>query len=690
MNNTPPFVSLLLAAILAFALGGSLSVAAPLETLTPGPIPGLVLSPTGDRGLSSTWTPVGPSACCGGPLAVARALPPAAGTVWLAGGETLAMSVDRGSSWRFTTVVDEFSNLGALTADGSLPRALWAANDRAVYRTEDGGTTWRPLSDDSYPEALGTGSPREIQAAQGWLFVLTDKRLLASSDGGRSWRVVHHAGDNSVLRAFAAQPQPGAAPVLYVSRLGPVDPEFFMSPDGGHSWLLLLALPLPPAGVDHLIASAAAVFATMGGDLAGVFRSTDRGATWRPVLGGRPSDRFEAAAIALDRRAPAFVYSLGVRLQGPFDLGLWRSRDGGASWKLVGNPGFAGALFVEPGAATLYAWNGGTLARSLDRGASWSPVFDISYGESSWAQLTFRRGDPARRLLTVGFAVHRTDDGGATWRWLPAPRLAAVDLDPQDPRRLLGVGGSFARLSTDGGTTWQTRTSSLWYAESLLRLGGKKLLAAGCGVARTTDNGLTWRETLPCFPTPSEAGRWTRKLEANPRHPGVVYALGFVAEIELPHGLLTNFPSFLWRSDDNGGTWKKVTRNLRVFAIDPSDGRVYGARGRTLLASDDLGQTWHTVATTPWPLDDLAIDPLDPERLFGLRGTNGTVSCSANGGLDWSQLPSGGPRGEIGRLYIEPADPRTLYAASRFGVSNLPLPASGCPEAPTTFEEVRP
>ncbi len=621
------------------------------------------------------WTAYGPRCCGIELLAVDRGAPGAPGAAWASVGGALVRSDDRGAHWR---PVDRdlpatAGSVAAMAADLSRPAALWAATGREVLRTEDRGAHWVRLSDPSYAEALGEGTPIRLIAAGRSLFVRSYQRLIGSDDGGATWKVLYEVGENAYLGGFAAQST--KPPTLYLATVGPETPDLVRSTDGGRTWASLTVLSLPPAGIAELTATGGAVYALLGGDSAGLFRSGDRGVTWAPILGGRPNDRFDGRALVVDPRAPRTLYVYGG--QPETEPALWVSRNAGGSWRRL-SPGPIPAI-IEPGTRVVYGYATSflrtLLSRSLDGGATWEPIFTGSAPDSEVAQHTFRRGKPAEQALTIGYALYRTDDAGTTWRSVPSPFLDAAEIDPDDPRILIGVGRFSAYRSTDGGATWETTSRNLEYAENLVRLTKKTLLAGGCGVARTADGGKTWKKTLACFNTfTDDPGRWTQKFETDPAHPSTVYVLGFLALFDgLPHGILTDFPSFLWKSEDGGQTWKKIARNLRAFALDRTGGRLYGARDRNLLASDDRGASWHPVGRMPAVPDDLATDPSRPGLLY-LSTFNGSFACSPDGGGTWENLPSGTDLA----LRVDPGNARTVFTLGPRKVSQITIPPGRC------------
>jgi photosystem II stability/assembly factor-like uncharacterized protein len=605
------------------------------------------------------WTPVGPGASWSrNEIGSVTVHPGSPGNVWVAlphGG--LYRSSDKGVNWRWVGgpfLSPQVSGLPVVAADPSRSAALWAATAAGVFRTEDGGAHWTQLSDDSYAAVLGEASPQELASVPGALYVVTSKRLLASTDGGRTWESLF---EQDSMDGFGA----GSSRILYLAVNGGLQ----QSLDGGQTWTAVASCP---SGVLQIVVSPAAVYVAVGDNAAGLLRSTDQGRTWRPVLGGTPGRRFNVRSLAVDPRAPRTLYASGSDVQGS---GLWVSRDAGGSWTKAGSVTFS-QMQVDSNAGALYGNDAGyRIQRSVNGGAAWTTV--LRAPDSEWseaARIKLRPGDPARAALAVGLTLYRSINGGASWKLSNAlSGVFDVDLDPADPSRLIAAASSALYLSEDAGQSWKKASSGdLWYLEILTRVDAQTLLAGGVGIYRSGDNGRSWQTVLPGWPTNTDTGRWTQKIEVDPVHPSTVYALTFLANVDgLPHGPLVDWPSILWRSTDTGKTWKKITLNLRTFAVDPATSRLYGVRGRQIIASDDGGKTWRQAGRAPNQAYDLMIDPTNHDIFY----TVPTLWRSRDRGATWTLVND---QWSPAVLTINPRDSRILYGADRYNVSTITVP----------------
>ncbi len=308
---------------------------------------------------------------------------------------------------------------------------------------------------------------------------------------------------------------------------------------------------------------------------------------------------------------------------------------------------------------------GGGVFKSTDGGASWAPIFDKEPVAPVGAIAVSRR-DPGdvwvgtgesnpRNEVEEGAGVWHSADGGKHWAHAgleDAGTISSITVDPRDPRRVaVAVLGHVFRDSTtrgvfvtaDGGRHW-ARTLYLGPAtgaSDLARsLDRPSTLFAGMwrfrrqpwtfssggpedGVYRSDDNGATWRKL-------------TRGLPA-----GVVGKVGVTtsrghrvyAEIETRHGEL-------WRSDDDGATWRAMPHSpylgarpfyfTHVFG-DPADPNRLIAVALILSMSTDGGKSFHAIATDAgWDYHTVWWSA-DGKRV--LEGGDEGVTISADGGV---------------------------------------------------------
>lgn len=263
-----------------------------------------------------------------------------------------------------------------LAVDPRDPRTIYAtgefgpnAGSDVAWKTTDGGDTWRRLD-----LGVGANSPRRIAidpANPQTLYLTSDTRVLRSMDAGASWSETGRIAESAPRVApFALAIDPASPNVLYVSaasqglhRVGGV----FKSTDRGASW------KSPPGGlsrftVHDLLAVRGAPSRLYAAESHGFFRSKDDGKSWSAVGPEGVKARFMSAAV--DPQDPRVIYV------GTAGAGIFKTTDGCRTWTAA-NQGLAHpavyALAIDP-VNSQVVWagtSGGGVFRSADGGKSW-------------------------------------------------------------------------------------------------------------------------------------------------------------------------------------------------------------------------------------------------------------------------------------------------------------------------------
>lgn len=400
----------------------------------------------------------------------------------------------------------------------------------------------------------------------------------------------------------------------------------------------------------------------MGTTGGGVWKTTDAGQNWVNISDGfltTPS----IGAIAVADSDPDVIYvgtgSAAIRSNVIRGLGVWKSTDGGKSWRHVGlrNGGQIGSIRIHPQqpqiayAAVLGQPFGANeergVYRTMDGGETWQRVLYIDR-ETGAVSLAMNPANPEELYAGVWQAVRRpwtilsggpagktglykTTNGGATWthltNGLPTGLIGKIDVDLcySSPEHVYVI------LEADGG--------------------------AG-GVYRSNDSGQSWQLVNKSAGLISRPFYYTY-IDVDPRNPEIVW--------------VNNLS--LWRSADGGKSFRTVPTphgdNHGMWINPDNPELIVQSNDGGANVSLNGGQTWSTIYNQPTAeLYQLAVDNQYPYRLYGAQQDNTTLIIPSLPPLvdrvdDPVQLWSIGPGCETGPVVPHPVNPRIVYGACK-------------------------
>jgi photosystem II stability/assembly factor-like uncharacterized protein len=415
----------------------------------------------------------------------------------------------------------------------------------------------------------------------------------------------------------------------------------------------------------------------------GVWKTTNGGTTWTPVFDQEGS--YSIGTVVLDPKNPHVVWvgtgeNNSQRSVGYGD-GVYRSDDGGATWKNVGlkSSEHIGKIVIDP--------RNSNIVYVAAQGPLWGPGGD--------------RG------------LYKTTDGGQNWKKVLSisenTGVTDVMLDPRRPDTLLAAsyqrrrhvwtlidGGPESALykSTDGGNHWTKLKTGLPTGD-LGRIGlalaptNPDLVYAIIeaadekgGIFRSTDQGATWERRNEF----DQQAQYYARLLVDPKNPNRIYVMNV----------------YLMVSDDGGKTLHRLGELYKhvdnhVIWIDPKDTNYYrvGCDGG-VYESFDRGANWRFLANLPiTQFYDIAVDNNGPfyhvyggtQDNFTLGGPARTRSINGITNADWYVTQGG----DGFHCRVDPQDPNTVYAEAQYGllvrydkrtgedVGIQPLPGKGEP-----------
>ncbi len=575
---------------------------------------------------------------------------------------------------------------------------------RGIYKSTDGGETWKFVGLYNAGQIgavrIHPTNPNIVWvSAQGDAFKANSERgVFKTTDGGQTWRKVLFVSDQ--VGAMDVELQPGNPSVVYawMSRLerkpwtiisGAREGGFYKSTDGGdHFTKISNGLPTELIGKANLAVTAAKpdrIYALLeakpGG---GLYRSDDSGQTWTNMK----SQPAQMAAAMIQR--PFYYVALGADPTNADVVytgaeGFWKSSDGGKTFSVFRTPhGDNHDIWISPkDGNTMIQSNDGGANVSFDGGRTWSsqmnqPTAEI-YGVWVDNQFPYKLYGAQQDNTTVIISSQPDAQGREDWRTGPGCETGPIMPYPKDPNIVYGsCKGQYGvmNLKTGQEKNYWVGAQSLYgnpATDLILRFQRVSPMATSPHdpevlyygsqyLHRTRDKGVTWEKISPDLTAhpaccQGASGEPITRDVTGEEFYSTIYA---IAESPLEKGVIwtgsNDGPFYVTR--DNGNTWTNVTpKDLpeggRVQYIDVSThrkGSAYYAVYRWLLGdyqpyiyrTDDYGKTWTRLTDgkngipADWPTRVVREDPNREGLLYA--GTEFGMFISFDNGGHWESF----------------------------------------------------
>jgi len=400
----------------------------------------------------------------------------------------------------------------------------------------------------------------------------------------------------------------------------------------------------------------------LGSAQGGVFKSTDAGNNWTPILDNAGS--LSIGDIAISQSDPSIIYvGTGEANAGGGSLaydgtGIYKSTDQGQSWQFTGleDGGSIGRMVVDPtnpdivyvaAMGHLFADNNQCgIFKTTDGGTTWQQKLFISDSTGAidvvinpqnpniiYAAMWERVRRPNRRSYggeTSG--IYKSTDGGENWTELSngLPTTAAdkgrigIDISNSNPEVLYAI-----------------------YAD---RTGYFK------GIYKTTNGGSSWTQKDNGIDDNAYAsyGWWFGRIKADPVNSNIAYVIGF----------------FPYKTTNGGNQWYSIGNwdmhvDQHAMAINPNNNSIiYIGNDGGFYSSSNGGTTWGWSAQLPiTQFYSCEVEEQNPHRIYGGAQDNG-INRTPSGSLDdWEEIYGGDGL----RIVIDPQNNNYIYAESQRG-----------------------
>jgi photosystem II stability/assembly factor-like uncharacterized protein len=342
--------------------------------------------------------------------------------------------------------------------------------------------------------------------------------------------------------------------------------------------------------------------------------------------------------------------------------GLWKTSDGGKTWKNISDKFFktssVGAITLSPSNPNIIyvgmgecclrgnISHGDGVYKSIDAGKTWEHMGLANTRHISRIRVHHQNSD-ILYVAALGHAfgpnkergVFRSTDGGKTWKnvLFTSDKAGAIDLimDPVDSRVLYAA-------------FWEVRRFP-WGVTS----GGP-----GSAIYKTTDAGATWKD-----------------ISGNTGLPkGIKGRIGLTVSAASPEriwAIIEAKKKGIYRSDDDGNNWQLITTKPELFQrpwyyhhikADPRDPNTLYVMNVRFWKTTDGGKTFKQISIPHGDNHDLWIDANDPLRM--IEGNDGGAAVTFDGGKNWSSLYNQ-PTAQFYHVTTDNRFPYRVYAAQQ-------------------------
>jgi photosystem II stability/assembly factor-like uncharacterized protein len=554
-----------------------------------------------------------------------------------------------------------------------------------VWKTNDGGSNWEPVSDKDFKTGsvggigISESDPNVIYAGMGEAPIRGNVShgdgVYRSTDGGKTWKNV---GLESTRQIARVRVHPKNPDLVYVAALGHVwgpnsERGIYRSKDGGRSWEKVLFvsertgasdLVMDPTNPRVLYAGFWQVYRkpwalVSGGTEGGIWKTTDGGDTWKKLSEGLPTGIVGKIGVAVSPARPDRVWAL---VESKDKGGVYRSDDGGEKWTRVNS-------------------------ENKLRQRAW--YYTRIYADP--------KNPDGVYALNTGF--YRSNDGGRMFNSIPVPHGDNHDLwiDPDDPERMIESNDGGANVSFNRGRTWSSimnqPTGQFYRVITDDRFpywvyGAQQDNTTVAIASRGRGRGIAltdWHPVGGC-----ESG-W---VAPKPKNPDVVFAGCYGGSItRYDHKTGEEREVMAWPQLAIGQAAKDLKYRIQWNApivLSPHDPNVLYQGAQVLLRSRDEGQSWEEASPDltrndkskqdysggPITRDNTGIEVYDviftivesPHEAGTIWvGTDdGLVQLTRDNGKTWQNVtPRGIPEWiQINSLEVSPRDKATAYVAA--------------------------
>ncbi|MFK7814247.1 MAG: glycosyl hydrolase [Maribacter sp.] len=551
-----------------------------------------------------------------------------------------------------------------------------------IYKTVDDGITWKNISDgflktgtvgsiavsESNPNIVVAGMGEH--AARGVMTSMGDG-VYKSTDAGKTWK---HIGLDKSRHISDVVIHPTNPDIIYVAAQG--------AQYGGSSER-------------------------------GIYRSMDGGATWEKTL--FINNQTGASDLSMDMKNPSILYAAmwqhrrypWVMESGGKDSGLYKSTDGGSTWKKMkeGLPkefGKAGISVSRANNEIVFAvveaeGTKGGVYKSTDAGKKWTQVNKdrINIARSWYYMEIFADTQNENIVYVLNAPVTKSIDGGRSFKPLSTPHGDNHHLwiDPNNNQRMINSNDGGSNVSKNGGASWSTQTNqntAQFYrviTDNLVPYnvyGGQQDNSTVAIASRTNDAGIDWKDWY------AVAGGESAFLAFDPDNPDIIYGGTYQGNLDKwdaksreskpikeypelglsiapkdakyrynwnapvitsPHDRNTIYHAgnVVFKSTDEGQSWEVVSPDLTKNEVEK-----HGPGGAPYTNEAAGGENYNTIT--------YMVESQHEKGVLWTGSDDGLLHVTKDGGENWANVtPPNVPDGIVNSIEVSPHDAATAY-----------------------------
>src|SRR6266446_3742013 len=554
-----------------------------------------------------------------------------------------------------------------------------------VWKTTDGGLNWKPIFDKTKDASPSIGALAVSESDPNIIYVGTGEACIRgnivggngvykSIDAGKTWKFVGLGDTRAIGRLIVNPKNPDIA---FVAALGHPfgDNEergVFRTRDGGKTWEKILYKDAKTGAIDITFdpSNSNILFAALwqarrtpwsmdsGGPGSGLYRSADGGTTWKEIKAhGLPETVFGRIGVTVSGANPNRVWAVVEAEKG----GIYRSDDGGENWQLL----------TEDHRFRQRAWY-------------YSHIF----------------ADPksADTVYILNTGVYRSNDGGKTFNPLRVPHgdNHGLWIDPTNPKRLINCNDGGATISTDGAQSWTSvynqPTAQFYHVTTDNRfpyyIYGAQQDNSTVGIASASANGAIDRPDWY-----DVGGGESGYIAPDPTDPEIVYAGSYGGDItRRDHRTGETQAVNPWPVNPIGWAAADVKHRFQwtePIVFSPHDPKTLYFAGEVLFKTTNAGMNWTIISPDltrndkqrqqasggPITKDNTGVEVYDTifsvvessvqKDLIWAGTDDGLVHLTRDGGQHWENItPKAMPEwGTVSMIEASTKDAGTAYMA---------------------------